>query len=316
MLVHPNPESPFVAASASGVRVYYPSNTQSTIDSTPAPFSQRLTPAKANYYVGNRAILAIVLALLEWCHWLEGAKEPFTIFTDRKNLSYIRSAKRMNSRQARWARPFTRFNFTVTYRPGSPNKKPDALFRLHDPAVDETRTEAVRKLFVPAEFRSEVLQWGHASNVAQHSGVSRTLALINQRFWWTQLNKDVKDCSVCACGKMSRRPPAGFLLPLPVPSRPWSPIVTGRSVSQGKSVIPIVVDRFLKMANFLARPKLPLSFKIAQLLICHVYRLHCIPMGLNLCLKFGKGFKDPWEAQPAALQDITRSQMVRARGST
>ncbi len=34
----------------------------------------------------NRELLAIKLALEEWRHWLEGAKHPFTVLTDHKNL--------------------------------------------------------------------------------------------------------------------------------------------------------------------------------------------------------------------------------------
>ncbi|KAK7922179.1 hypothetical protein WMY93_009081 [Mugilogobius chulae] len=92
-------------------------------------FSRRLTPAETNYDIGNRELLAVVLALQEWRHWLEGAELPFIVWTDHKNLSYLRSAKRLNSRQARWALFLGRFNFVLTYRPGSQNVKPDALSR-------------------------------------------------------------------------------------------------------------------------------------------------------------------------------------------
>ena len=54
---------------------------------------------------------------------------PFIVWTDHRNLEYIRSAKRLNSRQARWSLFFDRFNFTLSYRPGSRNIKPDALSR-------------------------------------------------------------------------------------------------------------------------------------------------------------------------------------------
>lgn len=47
--------------------------------------------------------------------------------SDHKNLQYIQTAKRLNSCQARWDLVITRFNFTLTYRPGSHNIKPDAL---------------------------------------------------------------------------------------------------------------------------------------------------------------------------------------------
>lgn len=95
-------------------------------------FSHQLNPAERNYDIGNRELLAVRLALGEWRHWLEGTSEPFLVWTDHKNLEYIRSARRLTSRQARWALFFDRFNFTLSYRPGSKNIKPEALSRLFD----------------------------------------------------------------------------------------------------------------------------------------------------------------------------------------
>uniref|UniRef100_A0A669DIS8 ribonuclease H n=1 Tax=Oreochromis niloticus TaxID=8128 RepID=A0A669DIS8_ORENI len=101
-----------------------------------AYFSRRLSPAEQNYDIGDRELLAIKLALEEWRHWLEGTTEPFVVWTDHKNLEYIRSAKRLNARQARWALFFTRFCFTITYRPGSRDVKPNALSRQFTTSED------------------------------------------------------------------------------------------------------------------------------------------------------------------------------------
>lgn len=70
------------------------------------------------------------LALEEWRHWLEGADQPFMVWTDHKNLEYIRSAKRLNSRQARWALFFYRFECPLSYF-HTKNVKPDALSRQY-----------------------------------------------------------------------------------------------------------------------------------------------------------------------------------------
>lgn len=91
-------------------------------------FSQRLSLAEQNYSVGNWEMLAVVLAR----HWLEGAEIPFTVWTDHNNLVYLQSAKRLISRQARWALFLGRFNFTLTYCPSSRNVKPDTLSRQLD----------------------------------------------------------------------------------------------------------------------------------------------------------------------------------------
>lgn len=108
-----------------------------------AYFSRRLSPAEQNYDIGDRELLAIKLTLEEWRHWLEGATEPFIVWTDHKNLEYIRSAKRLNALHARWALFFTRFCFTITYRPGSRNVKPDALSRQFTASDDQTHESPI-----------------------------------------------------------------------------------------------------------------------------------------------------------------------------
>ena len=226
-----------------------------------AYFSHRLSPTEQNYTIGDRELLAVVLALEEWRHFLEGGALPFLVWTDHKNLEYIKSAKRLNSRQARWSLFFSRFNFTLSYRPGSKNVKPDALSRIYSPeketlppepilppelivgaALFDVESQVLRAqsrepgpgngpsncLFVPTSVRPEVLTWGHGSRLVCHPGVDRTLAFIKRRFWWPSMKEDVAKfvaaCDTCARSKHSNRPPAGLLRPLPVPHRPWSHI--------------------------------------------------------------------------------------------
>ncbi|XP_077306266.1 uncharacterized protein LOC143925677 [Lithobates pipiens] len=95
-------------------------------------FSRKLSEAERNYDVGDRELLAIKAALEEWRYLLEGASHPILVYTDHKNLEYLKSAKRLKPRQARWALFFSRFVFHITYRPGSKNVKPDALSRMYN----------------------------------------------------------------------------------------------------------------------------------------------------------------------------------------
>ncbi|KAK2899769.1 hypothetical protein Q8A73_012898 [Channa argus] len=222
-------------------------------------FSRELSPAERNYSVGDRELLAIKLALEEWCHWLEGAPQPFIIWTDHKNLAHLRTAKRLNSRQARWSLFFDRFNFSLTYRPGSKNIKPDALSRIHAPETSPHDPEPILQpscvlgaltweiertvrtaqqqepdpgtgppglLFVPSRVRSQVLQWAQCSKFSCHPGVDRSIHLLRRHFWWPSLVKDTREfvaaCATCARGKTPKKPPDGLLQPLPIPSRPWS----------------------------------------------------------------------------------------------
>lgn len=52
-------------------------------------FSRRLSHLVSNYDVRNCELLSMKLVLGEWRHWLEGAEQPFIIWTDHKNLAYI-----------------------------------------------------------------------------------------------------------------------------------------------------------------------------------------------------------------------------------
>ncbi len=130
-------------------------------------------------------------------------------------------------------------------------------------------------LFVPESLRSDVIRWGHCSKVACHPGVSRTIYLIKQRFWWQSVACDIRlfvlACSVCATSKTSNRPPGGLLQPLSVPSRPWSHIsldsVTGLPPSQGNTAVLTVVDRFSKATHFILLPKLPSARETAVAVI-------------------------------------------------
>lgn len=146
LLCHPNPDRVFILevdASTTGVGAILSQHQENSTKPMPcAFFSKKLSSAESNYDIGNRELLAVKLALEEWRHWLEGARHPFVVLTDHKNLQYLKEAKRLNPRQARWALFFTRFHFTISYRPGSRNTRADALSRLHSPeeVTDEPET--------------------------------------------------------------------------------------------------------------------------------------------------------------------------------
>ncbi|KAK3566671.1 hypothetical protein QTP86_002846 [Hemibagrus guttatus] len=240
ILILPNPEIPFtveVDASDVGVGAVL---SQRGADNKLHPcafLSHRLTPTERNYHVGDRELLAVKLALEEWRHWLEGAKHPFQVLTDHKNLEYIQQAKRLNPRQARWSLFFNRFQFILSYRPGSKNLKPDALSRVYvntpqedaiTPIIPSSKIVAPIRwelestvkqaqarepdpgggptncLFVPKAVRSQILQWGHCSRLTCHPGTSRTLEFLQRRFWWPTIKEDVttfvKACPTCNQG--------------------------------------------------------------------------------------------------------------------
>ncbi|KAK3557959.1 hypothetical protein QTP86_004642 [Hemibagrus guttatus] len=263
ILCHPDPDRPFVVeldASSSGLGAVLSQRHGNPGRVHPCAFySRKLTTAEVNYDVGNRELLAIKAALEEWRHWLEGARHPFQVLTDHRNLEYLRGAKCLNPRQARWALFFTRFQFTVSYRPGSKNGKADALSRQSEGAGDPRQPDLIlpatallapvrwdlmgdirrahaeepppadcppRRLFVPPQFQPQVMRWVHEAPSSGHPGTRRFAQLVSHRFWWLFLGSDVEDfiqqCATCAQARTSRQRPEGLLDSLPVPRRPWS----------------------------------------------------------------------------------------------
>ena len=118
VLIFPDPGRQFIVevdASDTGIGAVLSQRVKEDPQVHPVAFlSRRFTPAERNYNVGNRELLAVHAALVEWRHWLEGAQHPVLIWTDHKNLTYIREAKRLGPRQAHWALLFSWFNFTLT----------------------------------------------------------------------------------------------------------------------------------------------------------------------------------------------------------
>lgn len=265
ILHHPDPEREFIVevdASNTEIGAILSQRHGNPAKLFPCAYhSRKLSPAELNYDVGDRELLAMKAALEEWRHWLEGAHLPFTVLTDHLNLEYIKAAKRLNPRQARWSLFFTRFNFKVTYHPGSKNGKADALSRqfdsssspsISDPILPTTlilapvqwdiMTEILSaqseeqsppecppdRIYVPTCLRTRVLQWVHNTPCAGHPGITATTHLITNRFWWPTLQADVialvHQCTTCNIVKSSHQRPAGLLQPLPVPQRPWSHI--------------------------------------------------------------------------------------------
>ncbi|XP_077137504.1 uncharacterized protein LOC143803164 [Ranitomeya variabilis] len=150
ILVHPNPELAFIIevdASDCAIGAILSQRTgEKNVLHPCAFFSQRLSAAERNYDVGNRELLAIIAAFKEWRHLLQGAAQQIVVLTDHRNLEFIRSAKCLTPRQARWNLFLNQFNFIISYRPGSHNGKADALSRIHS---TETRPPTPPKTILP-----------------------------------------------------------------------------------------------------------------------------------------------------------------------
>jgi hypothetical protein len=136
-------------------------------------FSKSFTEAERNYEIYDKELGAIIKALNEYQHYLEGAKEPIEILTDHKNLEYFMTTQSLTRRQARWALFLSRFNFTLRHRPGKLSAKPDALSRRPDHQIDEKNDNQNQVLLKPAYFSAKATQRGHLRIAADKTLLQR-----------------------------------------------------------------------------------------------------------------------------------------------
>ena len=136
ILIYPDPDKEFtVETDASDFAVGCILSQISDKDNElhPVAFHSRsLSSSELNYTIYDKELLAIITAFETWRHHLEGAKFPIQIITDHRNLLYFKKPQHLNQRQIRWSLFLSKFDFRISFRPGSRCGKPDSLSRRPD----------------------------------------------------------------------------------------------------------------------------------------------------------------------------------------
>jgi len=106
VLISPDPTKPFcIEADSSNFATGAVLSQISSEDEKwhPVAFlSKSLSPVERNYEIHDKEMLAIIRALQEWQHFIEGTEHQCEIWADHKNLEYFMTAKQLNRRQAQW----------------------------------------------------------------------------------------------------------------------------------------------------------------------------------------------------------------------
>jgi hypothetical protein len=90
--------------------------------------SRKFSPTETRYSTGDRELLAVIHCLKVWRCYLHG--QPFTLVTDHKPNTYLRSLENWSDRQARWNEKLEHFSYVWEYRRGEDNIA-DPLSRLN-----------------------------------------------------------------------------------------------------------------------------------------------------------------------------------------
>src|SRR5271169_4111306 len=107
-------------------------------DRHPVSFiSQTFNDAERRYEIYDRELLAIIRSLKEWRHYIQGSGHTTTVYSDHRNLTYFRTVKRLNDRQARWSLKLSEYDLQLVHIPGSKMIQSDALSRRPDLCNDD-----------------------------------------------------------------------------------------------------------------------------------------------------------------------------------
>ncbi|KAL8118331.1 hypothetical protein AgCh_016023 [Apium graveolens] len=224
----------------------------------------------------EKELMAIVLAVLKWRHYLLGRR--FMIRTDQQSLKFLLEQREVGSEYQRWEDPFIK-QLTNDLRAG--REVPKGYQLEHDVLKYKGRVVLPKDSVLLNKF----LQDYHDSPMGGHSGDLKTYQRLAANWYWPGMRKQVatyvKACLTCQQSKTSSLSPAGLLQPLPLPDKVWEDLsmdfIEGLPKSNGADAILVVVDRLSKYAHFISL-KHPFSAPtVAAIFIREVVRLHGFP---------------------------------------
>ena len=173
-------------------------------------------------------------------------------------------------------------------------------------------------LFIPSneELLTEIAKGCHDCKVAGHFGQEKSIELVTRNFYLEKLanwiNDHIRSCDECQHNKSPRHTKYGLLQPLELPYAAWTSIsvdfITQLPESQGNTQIMVVVDRFTKMAHFIALETNATARDVADTFLEEVWKLHALPFEIisDMDARFSGEF----------CQSLSKSLGIRRKMST
>ncbi|GJV06738.1 putative gag-pol polyprotein [Tanacetum coccineum] len=247
-----------------------------------AYFSEKLNDAKRRYSTYDKDYTQSFRALDHWQHYL--ISKEFILHSDHEALKYIQGQHKLQPRHAKWVEFLQAFNFTIKHKSGKLNKGADALSRKYS-LLTSLQPKVLGFDLLLDEYPSDP-DFGTIYNNCQHHATGE-FHLCNGFLFKTQqlciprhsirlvIIQEAHEGD--ASKSQTKGNPLPWLnMPRPVPVAPWNVvlILSGLPHQRQKDSIMVVVDRFSKMAHFVACHTTYDVVQIANLYFKEIVRLH------------------------------------------
>lgn len=246
VLMYPDFDKPFVVqtdASLNAVGAVLSQLDDKGLEHPVAYASRTLNTHERNYTVTERECLAVIYAYKQFRTYLHGVK--FQVVTDHASLTWLQNLKEPEGRLARWALKLQAYDYEIIHRPGTKHQNADCLSRLptiatlhriadqlylkmrsgqYDDEPDEVqkilekhmKDTVIEKnqlykiinnkkhIFpIPSE-RVPLITAAHRA--IGHGGFKKTLAQLQQNFYWESMSFDVQDTLQCCAECQAQKP--------------------------------------------------------------------------------------------------------------
>ncbi|GJX10084.1 retrotransposon-related protein [Tanacetum coccineum] len=234
----------------------------------------------------------IVATLDKWKGYL--LDRHFKIRTYHFSLKYLLNQKLTTPFQLKWLPKLLGYDYEISYKKGNENVVAGALSRVNQSgellhiAVSSVASDVwkndsdVQNLIQSLEdhsYKGNKYSW--TDGVLKRKGrvvVGNDLELRKLLIKYFY-NEAIGGHSGVQKPDLSAYP--GLIQPLPIPERVWTEVtmdfIKKLHVSNGKSVIMVVVDRLTKYAHFMAMCHPFSASQVAQVFMDNVYKLHGLP---------------------------------------
>jgi RNase H-like domain found in reverse transcriptase len=136
-----------------------------------------LTKEQRNYNTGDREVLAIVRALKEWRHYIQGSGHTTIILCDHDNLQHFKVPQTIGQQMARWTLYLSEFDIKLVHIPGKKNIQADSLSQRPDLCPQGIDNEDV--IVLPEHLLTEA-SWEPKSNLTGATDILREYQELHQ----------------------------------------------------------------------------------------------------------------------------------------